>query len=514
MLEKLNAYLISKGKPPKSLNQNFVKVNASNVTKLPVSKKRKLLQADNIISRREIRPKKTLKSTAKRLPLTPKENFQSNLLQNKDATPVKKSRSKFGTPRKSLSSQTPKSSLAVAATKKLLRRSLLSCQNAAQTNPIPNKSVYKVAKPKTQQNRLTPKNLRPKINIQVQTEKIVRKRKTIPSQKSKTPHHKKSATAQEKEQRLEQLRAWMIGKGKDPSSLCGFKPAKVVQTPTDSPASDDKTNCQVTQWPSLREEDFCDELSVLVNQTMKEAKACLEKECVISDVHAQLLAFKEKVPIAEKHASFWLTLAMVYKKLQKSESDIISLFQKAIEHNAAPIDDVKSALKEFVETQLSKPEAPNDLVTSTQLTSESKLETEAKCHIEPSQCFDESIETNIPLAPITVALSPLVTAETPSSVIKLRMVPRSSPNFKKIIARKALPKHINGIVTPVRRSKRIENFKWHYPKGLIDQETCIANALDLVEGGESAENLSKDFVFNPNKALGDDYSDISKVLQF
>ena len=521
-LEKLNAYLVSKGKPPKTLNQNFVKANASNVKKLSEQKKSRIPNAESVFPTVEkIKTTKFAPNVDIRTPLTSRENniFLTDKNVSKKQNTAKKfhhgsqkNAPKCDTPKKVFNCQPPKSSFAVAAKKKLVRRSMLSCHNTAQINAIQSKSAKTPTKSLLLKHACTPKNKLSKRPIKACSEKVFRKKSISLKQKSRTPRYKRSAAENEKEQRLDQLRAWMIAKGKDPKALRGFKPAKVLQTPVNSPAKEDSASNQVTQWPSLREEDFCDELSVLVNQTMKEAQACMEKECTLANVHKHLLEFREKVPIAEKHASFWLTLALLYQKLHKSENDIISIFEKAIALEAMPVEEVKKAMKKFVETLVDKPDVPVLCIDSPNANIDNVLTTAAS-----SNTALGSFEAHLTPQPLTVPLvplSPLVTAETPSSIIKLRMIPRSSPNFRKLIAKKALPTSITGIVTPVRRSKRIENFKRNYPKGLIDQDTCFASALDLVNAGENSENSSKDYIFDPNKALGDDYSDISKVLQF
>ena len=529
LLDKLNAYLISKGKPPKKLNENFVKANAKKIKPLQNLnvKKKNAIDADNS---KEV--EKNFKQRNPKLVKNNKENQKSSQTKKTDFSNSrnvneKKLAAKYqeqklpATPKAVVNIQTAKPSLAAVTTKRLIRRSM--CTNHRDSPFKGRKSVAKLTPAVNKAKQICTPKIAAKRKLPVHTEKIVRKKAMFPNHKSKSPQAKRTASEEEKQQRLEQLRLWMISKGKDPNTLCGFKPTKVVLTPVQSPAkaNDLEKGDVTTRWPTLREEDYCNELSVLINHTMKDARICLEKGCSAKDVHSHLLQFKEKVPVAEKHASYWLTLVKVYEKLKLHENEIISLFEKAIAFKAEPLSDVKTALKNFVEAQIEKPEEPQleesesiGLLKSVDVVDDVAVNsTQQKASAEAVKSAVIDISPRI-IATKTLPLSPLVTAESPSSVVKLRMVPRSSPIFKKIVARKALPFNVNGIVTPVRRSKRIEQFKFNYSKGLLDHDTCVANPIELVEAEKNDEELSKDFVFDPNNALGDDYSDIEKILRF
>ena len=530
-LEKLNAYLISKGKPPKTLNQNFVKANAKNVKKfskqtsfeakgLNHAKKdfRKICSTNSKLTSKKVTKIQFACSANK-------ENIKClDLYQKKSKTPLKvvstleKSQSRPATPQLVKSGKSKRPSLAAVATKKLVRRSILSCQNVAKLTP--NSSLVEKANPKGMKPEkvvFTPKKaIKRKSNVH--TEKFSRKKSYLSAckPKSKTPKPKQLGSEEEKRKRLEQLRLWMISKGKDPTKLCGFTPSKCVLTPVNSPAKDNTTAENSSQWPSLREEDYCNELSVLISQTMKEAQLCLEKDCSYSEVLAQLLQFHKKVSVCEHHASYWLTLALVYQKLNKNEIEVRSLYEKAIELKAEPLSDVEQALKDFVESQKNQPQKISSSVSAEEPMQTQKMSSPANAELSAKSAQNRPLNSPLKQSYFTkpIPLSPLVTAETPSSVIKLRMIPKSSPIFKKIVSRKALNPDVSGIVTPVRRSKRIENSKWSYPQGLLSQEKCVTTAMDLVEADESNESMSEDFVFDQNKALGEEFSDIQKVLQF
>uniref|UniRef100_H2ZQC5 Cytoskeleton-associated protein 2 C-terminal domain-containing protein n=1 Tax=Ciona savignyi TaxID=51511 RepID=H2ZQC5_CIOSA len=91
------------------------------------------------------------------------------------------------------------------------------------------------------------------------------------------------------------------------------------------------------------------------------------------------------------------------------------------------------------------------------------------------------------------------------------MISRSSPVFKQILAKRALPLDTAAIVTPVRRSKRIEHASSKYPACLLSHHPCITNPEELLQSA-SEKVESCDFVFDENKALGADYADVSTIL--
>ena len=546
LLDKLNTYLISKGKPPKKLHQNFLKANVDSVKRFSFNNDKKCIKKETAsVSLHDRFPIKSRENTSLSFGKTSNQYCQKeNVSRFVKKTPIRKpiksicstkltNHANFSTSSKhpGQNKNTPKfvkktpskkpskligitkpgnhaskkeenkvqAQLAEAAKKKLLRRSMNSSFKTRRTSKLG----------KSFQNHLkaTPKHSS-NGKLTVNTEKILRKKLCVPEKKIETPKQKRIASNKEKQQRLEQLRSWMIAKGKDPSNLCGFKPAKTVLTPVNSPAK--YTSATSGQWPTLREEDFCDELSILINQTMREAQSCLEKDCSPLEVHSQLIAFKKNVPIAEKYASFWITLSQVYQKLNKDKNDIIKLFETAIEFKAQPENHIKTALKDFVENKLTE-SPPKSLSTSN------------KERLNLPLNKTDSITLSSPATSLssfgifgfkTIPVSPLVTGESPSSMVRLRMVPRSSPIFKKMVSRKALPVDVNAIVTPVRRSKRIESLKWSYPKGLVSKETCVSNPSELVKTLQSNKETSGDFIFEPNSALGDDFSDIQKVLKF
>ncbi|CAK8683609.1 unnamed protein product [Clavelina lepadiformis] len=465
-LEKLNAYLISKGRPPKQLHQNFVKLNAKNVKQTPLSHemvnlpqtktvlkkdlkcvKARINKQTSLCLAKENRPSarshiksscRSIKPSLNKNHDVPKKRITSNLLLKKDMdkkhTPLLKRRSKLNS--KSIA-QTATSIVA----KKLLRRSI----NTSLCSSAKKAKIQSVLL--AQENELikTPKVVN-KSCYTTQSAKLCKKTEKSSLFRSTTPgpKPKKRATLFEKGERLEQLRSWMISKGKDPNKLFGFKPVKTMVTPVNSPArnSPARNNINQSQWPTLRDEDYHDELSVLVKQTMKEAQDCLERGCAVDEVYAELMEFQEKVPIADRHASFWITLALVSDKLDKKSEEVLELYEKAIKKNAEPTQDIKEALRTYISSRIEKKpnckgnEVQGNIhVGNEQIVIPESIQNE--CYLPVAQSKPEALPSSCNIIDTkevfksALPLSPMVVASPSSSVVKLRMIPKSSPIFKK-----------------------------------------------------------------------------------
>nr|XP_002126212.1 cytoskeleton-associated protein 2 [Ciona intestinalis] len=518
-LAKLNAYLISKGKKPKELSKNYIKANATNVKRGILTKKCQNVAEVNCTDKATKKSIKMIESTQPNLPKTIKRlpsktnkaaktfGRKSNLTNQK----IRQGENKFNatkdsmkhndtllakTPTKAMVARnlqaTPMSSKKLLS-QKLLRRSM-GHAIVSKENCTPKKISQPMRTPvcKSVTGRsILSKSVQPKSRV----------RTFIAEQRSKAPAPKKRLAKQsEREERMLKLKAWLISRGKSVDHLRGFKPAKTMLTPVNSPQQ--KTgNSRTSYWPRFREEDYQDEISILMKHAMQEATDCLNENCSPTEVHQRLVEFREKIPSAEQHAIYWITMAAVYEKLGKSNDEILNVYETAVDLDAQPLEQLKVALNEFI----SKP--PKMDITPSYSINEQGTSSPTTISQRTSpirgQVFQTPIKSSHPPSPLV--------AGSPSSVIKLRMISKSSPVFKQILLKRALPLTTSAIVTPVRRSKRIENASSKYPQYVRPHHPCITNPQDLLES-MNKEMESCDFVFDENKALGEDYADVSTIL--
>lgn len=267
----------------------------------------------------------------------------------------------------------------------------------------------------------------------------------------------------------------------------------------------------------------------------------------------------EKLPTAKSQSKYWLMLAQVEKEAGKSDEVIFDLYEKAVLANAQPIGEIKEALQKMLLLKLE----PGKEVRKPEEMYETSRKRSGNCEgtglwdynnkqrklnlffpteceelftpIPPKQCktpnphLERLINAEFPVQK-NAATSPIVfdspAALTPvsspsSSVVKLRIISKSSPVFNRMKAMRALPDEASAIVTPVRRSRRIADAQENYPKSLQDHEPClmtIQEILPVIGNSSSYEDKSNttacDVVFDPNSALGEEYSDIATVLKF
>lgn len=545
-LQRLNAYLISKGRQPKSSGDvNFVTQNIARVTtpkgKL-VRKTTKKNENDSGINaksgskRSQTTPAKSirrakLKCDSPRKPLAPSKSFGS---ANRFGTMTPKRRSSYasnsphiGSTKKIKNGDTTNDIKKKPAGRRI---SITSCKQArnAEKTPLRHKSPKYSLTPSSRLNTSLRRNL-------LKTGGC----KSVGSTPQKGAISKPLKNAGKV---YEKLNSWLLTKGKRPfgleGKLSGFKPAKVIVTPVNSPdlGSQISTPSGKSHWQGLRDEDDFDELTILTRSAMNDVKNCIKEGCPLAIIRSTLEEMVSSFPKVKQHASYWITLAQVEHAAGSDKNAICNVFEEAVLEKAQPMEEIQKALNEWAllkvcdesptsaidqsisnEKSISSPEYFRDVPTNQTFTPNHAY---YKTKGYESPAFKNAATSPFVFeSPVANEAASGVCPNSPSSVVKLRMVSRSSPVFARLKSLKTLPDDASAIITPVRRSTRIAAAQENYPKGLRDHEPCLSSVQEIfpaltLESSKEDTKVSCDVVYDPNLALGQAASDIATVLKF
>ncbi|KAM6178281.1 cytoskeleton-associated protein 2-like [Rhynchocyon petersi] len=285
-------------------------------------------------------------------------------------------------------------------------------------------------------------------------------RKGIPNEIQTNPDVKKKVT----EDRRKQLEEWQKSKGKiykrPPMELKAKR--KVIE----------KMN--VSFWKSIEKEEEEKnaqlELSSKINNTLTECLQLIE-EGVFSNEVFDILS---SIPEAEKFAKFWICKAKLLA--HKGTFDVIGLYEEAIRNGAAPILELREVILNILQDSNRKTEG-------TMSASSTAEELIRKVELEESSLSPKEREQ--------VTTIPQLTKEGQSNHpgIKLQIAP-----VPQLIGMPEV--HDMKLITPVRRSARIERSVSRYPDMLQEHDLVVASLDELLEVEET-----ECFIFRRNEAL-------------
>ncbi|XP_048368438.1 cytoskeleton-associated protein 2-like [Sphaerodactylus townsendi] len=260
----------------------------------------------------------------------------------------------------------------------------------------------------------------------------------------------KTPCTQDRRKLLEQ---WLKSQGKSykrPSmKLPAAKPRKKRETLNQS------------FWSGLGEEE-----ERLENSLREKISSTLTKCLRLADegfASEEILAMLSQIPEAEKFAQFWICKAKLLAR--HSAADIVGLYEAAVRAGAAPLH----KLKEVVAELLKNPDTTGQVIP----TQASLLPDMDQVEMSPQRTLQ-------------------CQACKPASGIKLQVVPlhRTKEHWRGPETK---------LLTPVRRSLRIEGATACYPQMLKDHDTVVSSLNELTATGHGSF-----FVFRKNEALPED----------
>ncbi|CAK6435308.1 unnamed protein product [Pipistrellus nathusii] len=283
------------------------------------------------------------------------------------------------------------------------------------------------------------------------------------------PDVKKKITAEDRRRQLEE---WQKSKGKmykrPPMELKTKR--KVIE------------EMNVSFWKSMEKEEEERkaqlELSNKINGTLTECLQLIEGGILSKEVFTIL----SSIPEGEKFAKFWICKAKFLAS--KGTFDVIGLYEEAIRNGATPIQELREVVLNILQDQ----NRARDGITSESLvagTTISSIEELAK-DIESGRksCLSAKEREQVPATPqITEAEQD----RHPGIKLQVAPIPRIS----------GMPEvQYMKLITPVRRSTRIERAVSRYPEMLQDHDLVVASLSELLEVEET-----ECFVFRKNEAL-------------
>ncbi|XP_046518973.1 cytoskeleton-associated protein 2-like isoform X1 [Equus quagga] len=290
----------------------------------------------------------------------------------------------------------------------------------------------------------------------------------FPNGTQTNPNIKKKTTA---EDRRKQLEEWQKSKGKiykrPPMELKTKR--KIIE------------EMNVSFWKSMEKEEEEKkaqlELSNKINNALTECLQLIEGGLLSNEIFTIL----SSIPEAEKFAKFWICKAKLLAS--KGTFDVIGLYEEAIRKGATPIQE----LREVVLNILQDPNRITEGVTSDTLV--------AKTNITSIDELTEKMESG------NSCLSPQEREQVIATPQITKTEQNHHPGVKLQIA--SIPR-IHGmpevqdmkLITPVRRSARIERAVSHYPEMLQEHDLVVASLNELLEVEET-----ECFIFRKNEAL-------------
>ncbi|XP_041526409.1 cytoskeleton-associated protein 2-like isoform X1 [Microtus oregoni] len=290
-----------------------------------------------------------------------------------------------------------------------------------------------------------------------------------------TSHIRPCVKKTQGEDRRKQLEEWQKSKGKTyKRPPMKFKAKrKVIE------------EMNISFWKSMEREAEEEEekkaqleLTSKINNTLTECLRLIEEGVFPNEIFTIL----SSIPEAEKFPKFWVCKAKLLAS--KGPFDATGLYEEAIKHGAAPTQELREVLSRLQDSSRSTEAVTSDsLAAGTNVTSVDEPAEKEECG---QSCLSltegEQVTTAPPIPPITAA-----EWDNPGIKLQIAAVPKicGMPEMQDM-----------KLITPVRRSARIEQAVARYPEMLQDHDVVVASLNELLE-----VDKTEYFVFRENEAL-------------
>lgn len=289
----------------------------------------------------------------------------------------------------------------------------------------------------------------------------------VPKETQTNPNTKKTTA----EDRRKQLEEWQKSKGKiykrPPMELKTKR--KIIE------------EMNISFWKSMEKEEeekkALFELSNKINNTLTECLQLIERGVLSNEIFTIL----SSIPEAKKFAKFWICKAKL--SASKGTFDVIGLYEEAIRNGATPIQE----LREVVLNILQDSNRTTEGITSDSLVAESNMtsiEELAKKIESGKSCLSPKAREQVTATPQTTRAE---RSNHPGIKLQITPIPRIN----------GMPE-VQGmkLITPIRRSARIERAVSHYPEMLQEHDLVVASLNKLLEVEDT-----ECFIFRKNEAL-------------
>nr|XP_007958668.2 cytoskeleton-associated protein 2 isoform X1 [Chlorocebus sabaeus] len=319
-----------------------------------------------------------------------------------------------------------------------------------------------------------------------------------------------SRSAQPKEtseERKARLSEWKAGKG------------RVLKRPPNSVVTQHEPEGQNEKpvgsfWTTMAEEDEQRLFTEKVNNTFSECLNLINEGCPKEDILVTLNDLIKNIPDAKKLVKYWICLALI-EPITSPIENIIAIYEKAILAGAQPIEEMrhtivdiltmKSQEKANLGENMEKACATKEEVKEVSIedtgvgVDPEKLEMESKHHRNLLFQDCEKEQENKTKDPTHDVKTPNTETRT-SCLIKYNV---SSTPYLQSVKKKVQFDETNSafkelkFLTPVRRSRRLQEKTSKLPDMLKDHYPCVSSLEQLTELGRETDA----FVCRPNAAL-------------
>ncbi|XP_054838567.1 cytoskeleton-associated protein 2 [Eublepharis macularius] len=342
---------------------------------------------------------------------------------------------------------------------------------------------------------------------------------------SKTVGNRQSTLHQSAEARRTQLAEWQASKGKVLK-----KPHAPLQTDARHTIEPQQTVKEPVEsfWAAIAEEDEQQLFSDTVNKTLTECLCLIEKGCSTDKIHSTLEELILSVPEAKKLAKYWVC-RMHLEQLGTLEK-VMAVYEEAILAGAQPKDELRNALTDVLKDIKNIPKSDGECKkkeTIPSCTVEANFN-EEKVDVQPYNNKEASLTEECSKPEQESVVGNEEQSQTPAACKKEQNVTESQKNgvleFKtpennvgsylikynvsttpslESMKKKLQCENSSSAVmdlkllTPVRRSRRLQKKVCKLPEMLKDHNPCVSSLEQLGELGDEAVA----FVYRPNSAL-------------
>ncbi|XP_036988387.2 cytoskeleton-associated protein 2 isoform X3 [Artibeus jamaicensis] len=309
------------------------------------------------------------------------------------------------------------------------------------------------------------------------------------------------------EERRAHLREWRASKGrtlKRPPSSGPSRPAS--EEPSEKPVG--------SFWTTMAEEDEQRLFTDKVNKTFSECLNLINEGCPKEEILATLNDLVKNIPDAKKLVKYWICLARI-EPLTSPIENIISIYEKAILAGAQPIEEMRHAVvdiltvkgqekvklgENFEEACTTKEPvqevSPEDAGVDAE-SGKPEMETKHPRSVAFQDCEKEQVDKT--KGPASDAKTP--NTETRNSCL-IKYNVSTTPYLQSMKKKMQFDETHSTVkelkfLTPVRRSRRLQDKTSKLPDMLKDHYPCVSSLEQLTELGDKTDA----FICRPNAAL-------------
>uniref|UniRef100_A0A0D9RYK4 Cytoskeleton associated protein 2 n=1 Tax=Chlorocebus sabaeus TaxID=60711 RepID=A0A0D9RYK4_CHLSB len=318
-----------------------------------------------------------------------------------------------------------------------------------------------------------------------------------------------SRSAQPKEtseERKARLSEWKAGKG------------RVLKRPPNSVVTQHEPEGQNEKpvgsfWTTMAEEDEQRLFTEKVNNTFSECLNLINEGCPKEDILVTLNDLIKNIPDAKKLVKYWICLALI-EPITSPIENIIAIYEKAILAGAQPIEEMRHTIVDILTMKSQEKANLGENMEKACATKEEVKEVSIEdtgVGVDPEKLEMESKHRNLLFQDCekeqeNKTKDPTHDVKTPNTETRTSCLIKynvSSTPYLQSVKKKVQFDETNSafkelkFLTPVRRSRRLQEKTSKLPDMLKDHYPCVSSLEQLTELGRETDA----FVCRPNAAL-------------